>query len=694
MPYKAFPILDMRVGKMLALAPWLLPQDGFENLRNCHLRRGVLEKRLGYNLFGQIVHIATTTLNPTLQTNPVTGIMNFQDGATENLLVSDKSRINKFVSSRVIGQSVTAVADQGGAPNVVRFTSAGNAFVADDIVTISGTTNYDATYRVEVVAAGSFDVESAFVSETLSGATATQEPFLDITKNKIRFDDAAQSGYTPAADDVIEQVTSGAKGTVDKVVVDYGTFGAFSAHGTIIFQKGTVTGTFNGTDQLFQEGVGANIVGDALAAASDEEFTGNNDDYLIATSWLGRAYIANNNDPIQVYDGTDLVQLSIDIGTDAARVGANDINSCKLIFIVKERVVLLSTNETGTDRLQRARWSTIGDPQSWPTSNFKDAPTEDVIVSADFINDDLYVWFETSVWRLAYTGDATDPFEWERISDSEGSVARMSVVTQEAIQFAVGASRLQISDGRNVNAGDRKIPDFVLDWTQDSLPFSQGLFLNEEKQIWESYASASASANADGNIYPDSALVLNIEDNSFATYGLPIHTLGFSSVESDLTWNDITDAWEVIDSSWNARSGQSGFPTTLMGSQDGKVYQLNNTGGDDGSAIEFSALSGRWNPWIKQGIEASLGWIDFFVDVDESISFDVNSFVNTDSASFQTKTITCSAVRGSDARAWHRVYVHATAYTHRIELTNNALNDRPRIHAIVPYFKPAGSRVI
>jgi len=51
-------------------------------------------------------------------------------------------------------------------------------------------------------------------------------------------------------------------------------------------------------------------------------------------------------------------------------------------------------------------------------------------------------------------------------------------------------------------------------------------------------------------------------------------------------------------------------------------------------------------------------------------------------------------VRGSDARAWHRVYIHATAYTHRINLTNNALNNRPRIHAIVPYFKPAGSRVI
>ena len=700
MPYTPYPILDMKTGKYLRREPWLSPQDAFEKLSNCRIKRGILEKRRGYALHGQILAISTTTLNPTLQTNPVMGIFNHLSGTTENLLAADQDRINEYISGRPVNKTLTVVTDQGGSPNVVRFASTAHGFTADEIITISGTTNYDGTYRVEAVATNTFDVESAYVAETLSGATASQEPFTDLTENKIRFNSTNQN-WTPVVGSVIKGGTSNATATVATggVLVDYGTIAGADAFGTIVFDRGSVTGTFQANEDLQNNANAAQIVGQAIAANSDEAFTGDNTNFFWSENWdydgsSDTTYITNNKNPIQIYNGTHLRQLSIDIGTDAARAGVNDVNSCLLIIIFKERVVIFSTNENGVDFFRRARWSGVKQPFSWPTANFKDAPTSDIIKSVDFIGDELYVWFERSTWRFVWTGDSTDPFEWERVSDTEGSVAQMSLVTQDDRQFAVGAARIQLSNGRDIVAADSIIPDFVLDWNQDSLPYSNSLLLDEEKHILMSYASAAASAHADGNTYPDRAVVINYEENNFATYELPIHTMGFSNVESDLSWDDITDAWEDIDYSWNAGQAKSGFPITLIGSHVGKIFQLNVAGSDDTAAIEFEALGSRWNPYTKKGHKAKLGYIDFLVDVDANVTFDVLNYINTDTTAFQTKTVTCTAVRGSDDKAWHRVYVMAVADFHRIKITNNAANNRPRIHAIIPYFQDVGGRLI
>ncbi|KKL55844.1 hypothetical protein LCGC14_2251350, partial [marine sediment metagenome] len=562
-------------------------------------------------LYGQIVAISTTTLNPTLQTNPVMGIFNHLSITTENLLVADKNRLNEFVSGRPVNKALSAVADLGGSPNQVRFTSSAvHTFTADEIITITGDADWNGTYRVENVSDTThFDIEHA-ASDTVvdSGTAASQEPFSDLTENKIRFNKTNSTGdWTPAADDIVEGAGSSAVGTVatSGFIIDYGTVAGQDAFGTIIFKKGSVTGTFNVGENLRNQGTPAEIIGQSIAAASDEAFTGDNTKFFWAENWnhdgaSDTTYIANNKDPIQIYDGTHLRQFSIDIGTDAARAGVNGVNSCLLIIIFKERVVIFSTNEGGTDYFQRARWSGVSSPFSWPTANFKDAPTSDIIKLVGFIGEELYVWFEKSTWRFTWTGDSTNPFEWERISDTEGSIAQMSLVTQDDRQFAVGAARIQLSNGRDVVGADSLIPDFTLSWNQDSLPYSNSLLRDEEKHILMSYASDDAAADDanqpnDGNVYPNKAVVINYEDDNFATYNLPIHTLGFSNVESDLTWDDISEAWEDIDFAWSAGQAKSGFPITLMGNHLGKIFQLDSAGSDDGSAIEFEAVSGRWS---------------------------------------------------------------------------------------------------
>lgn len=700
--FKPFPVLDMKTGKYTRRDPWLSPADAFETLRNCRIKRGVLEKRRGFALYGQILKIDTITLNPTLSTNPVMGIFNHLESTTEELLAADKTRINEYVSGRPVNKSLTAVADQGGSPNIVRFTSASHTFEVDEIITITGDDDWNGTYRVEAKATNTFDIEHA-ASDTVvdAGTIASQEAFSDLTENKIRYIGKAGQNWTPSNGDTVKGEDSGATGLVEILILDTGTVAGDDARGTIIFQRGGVTGTFQDDEELQENGTPANIAGQSDGANSDDAFTGDNTDFFWSENWnhdgvTDLTYITNNQDPIQKYDGAHLSRLTIDIGDANDK---NNLNSCLLIIIFKERIVVFSTNEDGTSHFQRARWSTIKDPQSWPTANFKDAPTADLIKSVDFIGDELYVWFERSTWRFTWTGDSTDPFEWERVSDTEGAAAQMSLVTQDDQQFAVGVSRIQLSNGRDVVAADTLIPDFVLDWNLDSLPYSNSLLIDEEKHILMSYTTSGASSDDadqpnDGNVYPDSAVVINYEDNNFATYGLPIHTMGFSNVESDLTWDDIGEAWEDIDFSWDAGQAKSGFPITLMGNHLGKIFQLNSAGADDGEDIEFEAIGGRWNPWSKEGHKAKLGYIDFLVDVDGTATFDVLSYINTQSTPYQTKTVTCTAVRGAEAKAKHRVYIMVTADFHRIEITNTGSSNRPRIHEITPYFEEVNGRLI
>jgi len=684
--YKPYPIYDMRVGKVTEREPWLLPKDALEKLRDGHLKNGVLEKRKGYSFFGQILHVNTATKAPTLKTNPVMGIYNYYSGATEQLIVMDKKRINKYLKDASVGKAITTFADAGGGEVQATCTHGGST---DDIFTITDTTNFEGTYNITKVDSTHFKFTATWVSTPGETGIASQEKFIDLTRNKIRFKHAGNQNWAVAADDTIKGATSGATADVEAVVVDTGTLAGTDANGTIIFKNGTVAnGPFTDGEELQKNGTPASIVGNADGANTDDEFTGDNTNFPWVENWREISYITNDNNVLQKYDGSSLTRFHIDLDVEGGP--DNDVTRCKLIFVIKQRIVIFEVTERGVTHRQRGRWCGINTPHIWKDADYIDAPTEDWIVAADFIGDILYFWFERSIWKFDYTGDPDQPFKWKRVVSTEGCSATMSLVSFSDEIIGVGPTRIIATDGREAYGIDDRIPDFMLEWTQSSVPYSYGLVVEEEKQALISYASAEALAHADGNVYPDRALVLNYSDNSFSTYKLPIHCLGYSALESDVTWDDVTDAWEDIDWSWDEKALQAGYPTTLMGGHNGKIYQLNTGGADDGAAIEFQAIYGRWNPFVEQGKKARLGYIDFLVDVDPDVTFDVKSYLNTDSTPFQTKTVTCTAVDGSDDKAWHRVDVNAVGFTHRMELGNNAVANRPRVHAIVPWFEEAG----
>ncbi len=682
--YKAFPVYDLRQGKILAVEPWLAPKDGFETLRDCHLRRGILEKREGYTFFGQILHRNTATKVITKKTDPVMGIYNYvSSGGVETLLAMDKARINKYISGYITDLSVTLTDGGGG---TVSAAATAHGLETNDIATLSDSATLDATYHITRTDADNFTFTATWDASNTTG-TVNEEPFSDLTENKIHFSYKNASGttvqvHTLIVGDTLTGATSGATATVAAIIVDQGSWAATTAVGTIILTRGSLSSTFqaeNITD-------GTNVVGYIAGASSDEAFTGDSTNFFWITNWNEISFITNDNNAIQKFDGAHLSTFYIDLTNEGG--DENNVTRCKMIFIIKGRIVIFDTTESTDGRQrQRARWSDVADPDTWTLTNYLDADTSEGIISAGFLGDDLIVFFENSTWKFIYTGDAAVPFRWDRIDSQEGSFATHSTIRFSDEVITVSSTKIIGTDGREVYSIDKKIPDFTLTWLQGSVEYSHAFNLREERQAYLSYASEDAPVNADGNYYPDSAVIINYEDKSFSTYSLPAHSFGISRLETERTWQS-EDVWEDIEYTWDAKILTSGYRTTLMGNHAGKIFQLNNGGDDDGSSIEFNALGGRWNPFVEEGRKAACEKIGFFVDNDEDASFLASVYKNTSSTSYTTKTISCD---GSGDKFWVWIFCDGEIGDfHRLEISHTEVDNRPRIHAIVPYFERAG----
>jgi hypothetical protein len=542
------------------------------------------------------------------------------------------------------------------------------------------------------------------VADKTSGLL-TIERFSDLTRTKIRFKPKAAM-VQPSVDDVIYGWTGAAltgQGTVEKVILDYGTYAGASAYGTIVFKNGTVIGDFVANDTLDDTGDGSPsaVYGTAIATQSEELFTGDSTYYFDTANWLGTTYIVNGKDAVQKYDGTQLSRLSIDVGTDAARAGANDVTTAKLVFVVKNRLVLFGLTDGDGTMLQRARWSSISDDQSWPTANYKDAPTEDSIVAGEWIGDVLYIWFTRSIWKFSYTGDSTNPFEWVRVSPADGLSSTIGAISRHSVasipgfhaQLGLGPSQIYRNDGNQIQQMDAAIPNFILNVTLASLPHSYVFAAHDQKQMYISYADNEAVPNSDGNIYPNRILLYDYEGGSWATYAHQVHCFGRTTLYEGRTW-DADETWNEIEEPWAFGDKQPGYPIPLFGDHDGYVYKLNIGLSDTGSDIACYAMSARWNPFGPQGRKATLAFLDFLVDVDSGITFTVELYLDSDTTPYATRTVVCTAVGSADEMSWHRIRVGAKGRFHRIKIINSDSEEPLRIHAMVPHFIQAGDRMI
>lgn len=204
-----------------------------------------------------------------------------------------------------------------------------------------------------------------------------------------------------------------------------------------------------------------------------------------------------------------------------------------------------------------------------------------------------------------------------------------------------------------------------------------------------------------------------VDTSGFTTYtsgGLvtkqrPLSVLGEWSLQSDdKTWADIDEAWVELYRKWNDGRFQIGAAIPLMGDSDGNVWELDFGGADrardtgsDYTGIDFTSelVTKRLNPFVEQGLNAELGYVDILFSRDSNATVDIECFVDSEGSSYAIDgqsviTYDLDRDRGSDTRIWKRIYPNATGAWHEMSIKTTGQDKYVDIHAMIFWFRPAG----
>jgi len=214
--------------------------------------------------------------------------------------------------------------------------------------------------------------------------------------------------------------------------------------------------------------------------------------------------------------------------------------------------------------VNRCRYSSVFSPldaNSWRqdipgNGNALDAPTQEAIVTAQFLRDRLIVYFERSTWELVDTGNKVSPFVWQKINTELGAESTFSQIPFDKVVLGVGDVGIHACNGSGVERIDGKIPQLVFRiHNEDNGPRRVGGIrdYNTEMVYW-TYPDGNADSTSP---YPNKVLTYNykndswsINDDSFTAFGY--YQLGSNT--PNIKWEDASTSWAENGSLWNDSS--------------------------------------------------------------------------------------------------------------------------------------------
>jgi hypothetical protein len=364
-------------------------------------------------------------------------------------------------------------------------------------------------------------------------------------------------------------------------------------------------------------------------------WTGTDSDHFWSTNYRKAFWATNNNagfhaaqdsSPVAERDG---IRWYGTIGANTGWVNFNPQLTASPTYLLggliilpyKDRLVVLNTLEganlasTNQRKPQRARWSQNGTPFSNSTvppgffpdgqsaqsdawrsdivgkGGFVDAPTQEAIVSAEFIKDTLIVYFERSTWQLVYTNNETLPFIWQKINTELGTESTFSIIPFDRGVFGVGNYGIISCDSVNVIRIDQKIPDevFQIQNKNNGVKRVSGI---RDYNAQLAYWSYPIRIDEDGDswpyelTFPNQVLVYNYLDGSWSEFDDCFTCFGYWQKFSDITWASFGPSptgmtWQAAQMAWNSAVLQGRYPDVIGGNQRGYVLifsQLQNRG--------------------------------------------------------------------------------------------------------------------
>lgn len=278
---------------------------------------------------------------------------------------------------------------------------------------------------------------------------------------------------------------------------------------------------------------------------------------------------------------------------------AEKVYTCRCIVPYKNRLLMFNTLEDVTPNAtiavathfpQRLRFSQIGNPlvqatgallfdaTAWRSDTpgkggFIDVPSDQEIISVEFIKDVLIVKLERSSWKVIYTGNETLPFVFEKINTELGAESTFSLVPFDRGVFSVGNVGILTDDSVNVQRIDQKIPNFVFQFrnADNGTKRIHGIRNFTDEVVYWNYPYAGT-----GLKFPNKMLVYNYINQTYAIFNESFTCFGYFQQPNDVTWAQCIDiTWTQFNRTWNSGALQAFYPDIVAGNQHGFVLLLN-----------------------------------------------------------------------------------------------------------------------
>jgi Ubiquitin-activating enzyme E1 FCCH domain len=328
-------------------------------------------------------------------------------------------------------------------------------------------------------------------------------------------------------------------------------------------------------------------------------WTGTNTDFFWGANYQGATqdlryfFVTNNNidialssyDPIRYYNNSAWIDLQPLVTSTVTLWQALIIIPYygRLLALNTWEGATASTYTGATNFFSRCRFSQLGDPtdqtNGWRSDifgrgGFIDAPTNESIVSAAFFRNTLIVFFEYSTWQLRYIGEYGLPFIFERISSDFGAVSPYSPIVFDQGVMAISDRGIIQAAANGITRLDDQIPEQIFSFEiQNSAPnFVHGVRDFEKELVYWNYLDTSDASTTQS--YPNTVLVFNYRNNSWAKFRDTITCFGPFQFQFGITWDSLTTFWES-NVTWDNVDDQQYVNYVASGTQQGfiNIYQ-------------------------------------------------------------------------------------------------------------------------
>ena len=705
MPYQIHTLGDLQQGLDKSLDPWLTDEKTWTKVEDVYLRRGIVHKRNGRSVFGQLGIKAS---GPDLASGSATYI-----GMLLNTPVIPRS---------VVFQTTGKVLRDDGNGGFIGNVGVGTNEIDYDLglyeITFDGVTAADVTVNYHYENPVTSHVRGLKVYKR---GTGTNEL---VAWDKTRMSKYDVSGGTsssyfanvPAsavvlnisqAAEAVVTINSTAGWTTGDRVSFSSVVGMTEVNGNTytITILGPTTFKLNGIDST---GFGAYVSG-GIAIDIDYYTMWNVDNLMWATNFFERLYMVDfaASSRLRYYDGTSVFTPDIQVNASDTLVSA------LMLFEYHESLVALNTIEGAglVNHKQRARWHRPPNPDAvnaWRDDipglgGYNDAPTDEEIIGAGFIKDNLIVQFTNGYWALIYTGNPVTRFIWKRITARGSTRSTFGTLSFESAISGIGLEGIQACDGNQMVNIDKKIPDFVYDIDIDNVKRCFSKNIDRLQQSWTAFPPAPASD------YNAKVLVLNAGEQSYTIYNVPIDCLEVWYNTFDYTFGSYAGQTfgQLAGLTWGDQSFQSEFPWIVSGGDEGYVYHADDedatqdaTGWHTKQPFGFDIQTPKFNPYKAEGRKACLHWVKLYFKRQPFGKITVAFYVDDVFDPVLSKEI--DLTQGSGTKSWYTIAVNHVANFHsiRIYLTDDQLQDpnnyniQTEFHGAQFAFSPAGEFTI